>query len=804
LSAPSAVAIKSMKSVGLSAQEVKDTLVNQGLPEAFQLIEDAVGKKFPASSVEYETALKNILGGLVGLKTAAMITGGSLQTTKDNISAIATAMNSSDKSVMGFSDLQGNLNFQLDRLNQSFQVFLITLGQKLLPIVTPLVKVLADIVGGMSGLAGGTGQAGEAVSGLGKAFQQMKAFFQPVLDVIIEAMKQLGSFIKAVFVPVWNELVKTFQDQVKPAWDDLVKALGPIMPELAQVGKIILISVIVPLAALIVILAAVIVGIAKFAAVLINVLSGSIQAAAGVIAFFVDLFTGKFGKLGQDLDIIMGGIARIFGLSWEQVKKVTVDVVTAIVKWAQDTWTGFLQWLSGLWKHIQEIWNGAIKWFEDLWNSIIKGIQGAWNGVIAFFQNLWKKITDGVSSAWVAIVKAVTGAWNGVIGFFVDLWNDIEKAFEGITRDIIKAFQDFANSVLGIFQWLYDHNKYIQAMVEAIKQAIPAFIKWFQEQWTNVGNWLRDRWNWVSDQAKSIWGHITDSVKTGTNNTTDGLKTAWNTTGNWLHDRWSWLSDQAKSIWAKISDTAKSVWGAITDWVKGAWSATGDWLHDRWNWISDQAKSIWAKISDTFHTVTTAIGNWIKSVWTDITSWLADRWNGWVVDNIKKAWKAISDVITNAWTNYIAPAFQALWQHVVDWWNGVLKFFGDMGTNLMKALADGIKKAVGAVTTAIHDAIKSALNNLGFMNVPGFAGGVSNFAGGWAVVGEKGPELMFLPSGSSIIPSGNPPPVASSFSGSTGDQNQIIYVMLDSKVLAKAVTKYQTGELRVQGVIRGI
>lgn len=38
--------------------------------------------------------------------------------------------------------------------------------------------------------------------------------------------------------------------------------------------------------------------------------------------------------------------------------------------------------------------------------------------------------------------------------------------------------------------------------------------------------------------------------------------------------------------------------------------------------------------------------------------------------------------------------------------------------------------------------------------VPGFAGGVDNFGGGLAVVGERGPELVSLPSGSSVFPSG--------------------------------------------------
>ncbi len=43
-----------------------------------------------------------------------------------------------------------------------------------------------------------------------------------------------------------------------------------------------------------------------------------------------------------------------------------------------------------------------------------------------------------------------------------------------------------------------------------------------------------------------------------------------------------------------------------------------------------------------------------------------------------------------------------------------------------------------------------SLKNIG--KIPGFAGGVQNFSGGLAVVGEQGPELVNLPRGSSVTP----------------------------------------------------
>src|SRR5579871_2238078 len=144
LSAPSNVAVKAMQSVGLSAQQVKDALVHQGLPEALQMIEDQVGKKFPVGSVAYETALKNILGGIMGFKLAAMLTGDSLKTTEQNIQKVSQAMNTNKGAVLGFAEVQQTLNFRLDQAKAAFQAALIILGTALLPIVTRLVNVRSE------------------------------------------------------------------------------------------------------------------------------------------------------------------------------------------------------------------------------------------------------------------------------------------------------------------------------------------------------------------------------------------------------------------------------------------------------------------------------------------------------------------------------------------------------------------------------------------------------------------------------------------------------------------------------------
>lgn len=68
------------------------------------------------------------------------------------------------------------------------------------------------------------------------------------------------------------------------------------------------------------------------------------------------------------------------------------------------------------------------------------------------------------------------------------------------------------------------------------------------------------------------------------------------------------------------------------------------------------------------------------------------------------------------------------------------------GRSIGNAIADGLRSA----GNAISNAASWAAGKLSGLKIPGFAGGVKNFGGGLAVVGERGPELVALPKGASV------------------------------------------------------
>ena len=62
-------------------------------------------------------------------------------------------------------------------------------------------------------------------------------------------------------------------------------------------------------------------------------------------------------------------------------------------------------------------------------------------------------------------------------------------------------------------------------------------------------------------------------------------------------------------------------------------------------------------------------------------------------------------------------------------------------------------------------AFGTLLSKVNSQRIPGFAKGVQNFRGGLAVVGEEGPELVRLPTGSDVIPNNRIGQIASGGGG---------------------------------------
>jgi hypothetical protein len=102
----------------------------------------------------------------------------------------------------------------------------------------------------------------------------------------------------------------------------------------------------------------------------------------------------------------------------------------------------------------------------------------------------------------------------------------------------------------------------------------------------------------------------------------------------------------------------------------------------------------------------------------------------------------------------IAGAASGIWNAIYGTFQRLAGLnWGSIISGLAKSVANGI---IGLLEGAINGALHGIPGHP-HVSLPRFATGVKNFGGGFALVGEEGPEIAYLPPGSDVYPNGTRP-----------------------------------------------
>jgi hypothetical protein len=140
---------------------------------------------------------------------------------------------------------------------------------------------------------------------------------------------------------------------------------------------------------------------------------------------------------------------------------------------------------------------------------------------------------------------------------------------------------------------------------------------------------------------------------------------------------------------------------------------------------------------------------------------------------------------------YGTQQMQTLDQNTIGYWNDVAGYISSHPINA----AINIDMGQGSTYSKVSGGIQKNF----------YAGGVTNAPPGWAIVGEKGPELMHMHGGEDILPHGQLPYSSSSSGGSGGGGHSgpvTIIVQLDSKQIGHATAPHIVQLMRVKAGLR--
>lgn len=168
---------------------------------------------------------------------------------------------------------------------------------------------------------------------------------------------------------------------------------------------------------------------------------------------------------------------------------------------------------------------------------------------------------------------------------------------------------------------------------------------------------------------------------------------------------------------------------------------------------------------------------------------------------ITEALGRFKDMVWNA----VKPAITALG----DAFSGL----GAIASGVWNGIKSGINGVIDAIDAFIHgvDNIHVSLPGgatLGFSipTIPKLAEGGTAQQSGMALVGERGPELLSLPRGASVLPlpSGLPAGLSGVGAGSGGVIEIHNYLTLDGRIAAQSVVRHMPGVIRNATGVRGI
>lgn len=378
------------------------------------------------------------------------------------------------------------------------------------------------------------------------------------------------------------------------------------------------------------------------------------------------------------------GLSRLGNFAWGSLKDFYSHFLVPVGKWTLGT---------GIPQFVDALNNGLMKVNFD---KIRESLRGLWDALAPFAV----KVGEGLLWFWQNVLVPF-GTWtaNEVVPRFLDTLSTAIGAFNEILTALQPLFQWFWDSVLQpIAQWT---GGIFLSLWDGINAALSAFSEWCAQ---NPG---------IVQNMAIVVGAFFAAFKV--TQLVPGIAT---------------LITNLGGVFGAVSKLKTLISAVLNPWTLAIAGiiAVGVLLYKNWDVIKEKAIEIWGAIRDWFEKTTEKIKEFFANLWTGIKEtfknvgdWFKEKFDtAW--KNVNNAWKGACDFFSDLWDgiteafadtkDWFTGIFQDAWDGITGVWESVVTWFSDNVTTPLNDLFEDVFNGLADIARTPINAIIGAFNGI--------------------------------------------------------------------------------------------